>query len=172
MHQLPSIGKYVAGSRPGSSDLLPIPSQPPSIILYSALNSLLPASTSISFPVADFDTFLFAENDTLLFTVYTNQFGDMNYLFTDLTGIAMSVAGMGRYPKALRIIGVVNEAARKAKLMSLEDFPMHFWQELINKHIRGTREKLGEELTLKYESEGKAMDLDETIKYALDFEKD
>ena len=49
---------------------------------------------------------------------------------------------------------------------------MDFWQEQIKKHIIGTREKLGKELTAKYESEGKAMDLDETINYALDFEKD
>jgi non-specific serine/threonine protein kinase len=102
----------------------------------------------------------------------TEQFGDMHYLFTDLTGIAMAVAGMGRYAKTLRLIGAVNNAAQKAHLMSLEDYPLNFWQELIKKHIHGTREKLGEELTKEYESEGRAMDLDETITYALDFDKD
>jgi len=118
------------------------------------------------------DEFHKAEKEYASGVEITQQYGDMNYMFTDLTGIAMAVAGMGRYPKALRLIGAVNEAARKAKLMSLEDFPMHFWQEQIKKHIHGTREKLGKELTNKYESEGRAMDLDETINYALDFEKD
>lgn len=49
---------------------------------------------------------------------------------------------------------------------------MGFWQELVKQHIVGTREKLGEELTLKYESEGRAMDLEEAIRYALDLELD
>jgi hypothetical protein len=37
---------------------------------------------------------------------------------------------------------------------------------------KANREKLGEELTMKYEEEGKAMGFDRAVEYALDFEKD
>lgn len=49
---------------------------------------------------------------------------------------------------------------------------MAFWQELIQKYIIETRSKLAEELTEVYESEGKKMNLDELVAYALDVERD
>lgn len=55
---------------------------------------------------------------------------------------------------------------------SREELPMQFWQELIQEHIVGAREKLGEVLARKYEAEGAAMELEEAIAYALDFKKD
>ena len=99
----------------------------------------------------------------------TREYDDMLYTCVELTGLAMSVAGMGRHKKALRLMGAANELAVKAGIMSSEEFPLVFWQEQLKIHIKGTREKLGEELTGKYESEGSAMDLDEIIRYALDF---
>ena len=48
----------------------------------------------------------------------------------------------------------------------------YFWKEQMNLHIAGTREKLGEALTRRYEAEGAKMDLEELVGYALDFEKD
>jgi hypothetical protein len=102
----------------------------------------------------------------------TMQFGYMHYLFTDLAGVAMAVAGMGRYAKALRIMAAVNKASEKGGVMSPELGPMPFWKEMIQLHIKATREKLGEVLTRKYEAEGAAMDLEGVIEYALDFEKD
>jgi len=100
------------------------------------------------------------------------RFGYMHYVFTDLLGMSMAIAGMGRHEKALRLVAAVNEGSRKAGTESLENMRMGFWQELVKQHIIGIREKLGEELTLKYESEGLAMDLEEAIRYALDFELD
>jgi len=100
------------------------------------------------------------------------RFGDMHYVFTDLLGMTMAIAGMGRHEKALRLMGAVNEGSRKAGTESLENMRMGFWQELVKQHIVGTRKKMGKELTLKYESEGKAMDLDEAVRYALDFHRD
>jgi len=102
----------------------------------------------------------------------TMQFGYMHYLFTDLAGVAMAVAGMGRYVKALRIMAAVNKASEKAGIMSPELGSMLFWKEMIQLHIKATREKLGEDLTRKYESEGADMELEEVIVYALDFERD
>jgi tetratricopeptide (TPR) repeat protein len=102
----------------------------------------------------------------------TTRFGDMHYLYTDLAGVAMAVAGMGRYAKALRLMGGVNTNARRAGISSPENNQISFWQEQLKLHIAGTREKLGEALTRKYEAEGGMMDLDELIAYALDFEGD
>jgi len=102
----------------------------------------------------------------------TTSYGDMFYVFIELTGLAMSVAGQGRSEKALRIIATVKEAAKKMEMMFPEEIKMIFWQELVQKHLVRTREKLGKDLTEKYESLGRIMDLDEVIGYALDFEKD
>lgn len=113
-----------------------------------------------------------AEREYAMGVKTTLQYGDMHYLFTDLTGIAMSVAGQGRHAKAIRLMAAVNEGSKRAGTMSLEDFQLQFWQELIQQQIVGTRKKLGKSLTQEYESEGKELNLDETIAYALDFEKD
>ena len=47
-----------------------------------------------------------------------------------------------------------------------------FWDEWIDTYIKGAREKLGEELTLKYEEEGQNMGFEAAVEYALDFDKD
>jgi len=102
----------------------------------------------------------------------TVQSGDLFFLLTELMGIAIAVSGMGRYEKALRLTGASNEKAKKEGSFSREQVPMLFWQELIKEHITGAREKLGEELARKCEAEGAAMELEEAVAYALDFERD
>jgi len=84
----------------------------------------------------------------------------------------MAVAGQGRFAKALRLIAAVKKAAEEAEMMSPEDIPMNFWQELIDKHIRRIREELGEKLSKQYNDEGRLMSLKQAVEYALDFEKD
>ncbi|MFB6320315.1 helix-turn-helix domain-containing protein [Saccharicrinis sp. FJH54] len=101
-----------------------------------------------------------------------SQYGDFLLQCTDLYGLAMAVAGQGRYEKALRLFEVVNKASQKEGALSPENLPMVFWQEQVQKHAVDTRKKLGEEFTHKYEEEGRKMSLDEGITYALDFEKD
>jgi len=102
----------------------------------------------------------------------TLKSGDTAYTCVDMCGVAMSVAGQGRYAKALRI-----NAAATGKAISFGSFvpealPLVFWHELVIQHIVGTREKLGEELTQKYEEEGRSMGFEKAVEYALDFEKD
>jgi hypothetical protein len=96
----------------------------------------------------------------------------MHYVLTDLLGVAMATAGMGQHEKVIRLVGAANEGSRKAGTMSLENMQMTFWQELVQLHIVGTREKLGKEIALKLESEGQAMELEEAIRYAVDFDRD
>lgn len=100
------------------------------------------------------------------------SYGDFVYTCIDVSGVAMAVAGQGRYPKGLRLIAAIKKAAVEAGMISPEDIPLNFWQELIDKHIRRIREELGEKLSKQYQDEGRVMSLEEAVKYALDFEKD
>jgi tetratricopeptide (TPR) repeat protein len=100
------------------------------------------------------------------------SYGDFIYTCVDLSGVAMAVAGQGRFAKALRLIATVKKAAEEAGMISPEDIPMNFWQEQIEKHIRKTREQLGEKLSKQCDNEGRLMSLEQAVEYALDFEKD
>jgi predicted ATPase len=102
----------------------------------------------------------------------TLKSGDMAYTYTDMCGVAMGLAGQGRYAKALRVNAAATSKAKSFGSWIPEDVPLVFWHELVIKLIVGTRETLGEELTKKYEEEGRAMSFDEAVKYTLDFDKD
>ena len=97
---------------------------------------------------------------------------DRSYTFVEMCGVAMSVAGQGRYAKALRINAAATNEAKSFGSWIPEDIPLVFWHELVIQLIVGTRKKLGEELTEKYEEEGRSMSFEEALEYALDFEKD
>ncbi|MFC2128646.1 helix-turn-helix domain-containing protein [Bacteroidota bacterium] len=102
----------------------------------------------------------------------TLKSGDVFYTCVDMLGVAMSVAGLGRNAKALRLNAAATEIAQLHGFWVPEEIELVFWQECIKKLIVGTREKLGEELTNQYEEEGRAMSFDEAVKYALNFEID
>ncbi len=100
------------------------------------------------------------------------KFGDMHYTFIELTGVAMSLAGQGRYKKALQLTGAVKELTKTLGMGSPEDMKLSFWQEMVKKHLTGTRQKLGDRKAGKYRDQGRNMSLEETIRYAMDIEKD
>ena len=100
------------------------------------------------------------------------QYQDMVPVLVELTGIAMSVSGQGRYAKGLRLNSAATVAAMKTGALIPEKMGLLFWQEQVQLHIVGARKKLGEKLTKKYESEGLEMKLQEAIDYALDYERD
>ncbi|KPK87253.1 MAG: hypothetical protein AMS27_02825 [Bacteroides sp. SM23_62_1] len=102
----------------------------------------------------------------------TLMYNDTSFSCVEMFGIAMSVAGQGRYSKALRINAAVTKTAISNGFIVPEEVPAVFWKELVNQHIIGTREKLGEELTYKYEEEGRSMSFDEAVKYALNVDID
>jgi predicted ATPase/AraC-like DNA-binding protein len=99
------------------------------------------------------------------------KFQDVFPAYMELTGIAMSVSGQGRYAKALRLNAAASEAARRSGGLIPEKVGLPFWQEQLNIHLNGARKKLGETLAARCESEGRAMGLQEAITYALDYEK-
>ena len=84
----------------------------------------------------------------------------------------MSVAGQSRLAKAIRLNAAVTEKAVVSGYIVPEELQAAFWVELVDNYIVGTRKKLGEELTRKYEEEGKSMGFEKAVEYALDFEKD
>jgi excinuclease UvrABC nuclease subunit len=47
-----------------------------------------------------------------------------------------------------------------------------FWDEWIETYLKGARKEVGEELTRKYEEEGKNMGFEAAVEYALDFGRD
>jgi len=96
----------------------------------------------------------------------SGEYGDVHYLYTYLAGMAMSAAGMGQHARAIRLISGINLAARESGNMPPELNPIAFWQEQMKLHIGGSRAKLGEKLTRRYEDEGAAMELEEVIHYA------
>jgi hypothetical protein len=102
----------------------------------------------------------------------TLKYGDTAYTCTEMLGVAMSVAGQGRYAKALRLNAAATRNALSFGSWVPEEIPLVFWHELVIQLIVGTREKLGEELTQQYEEEGRAMSFEEAVDYALDFERD
>ena len=100
------------------------------------------------------------------------KYGDTSYTCIDMLGFAMSIAGQGRYAKALRLNAAATKTALIYGFIVPEEIPIEFWHELVMQHIVGTRKTLGEELTNKYEEEGCALSFDEAVKYALNFKID
>jgi tetratricopeptide (TPR) repeat protein len=100
------------------------------------------------------------------------KYGDTSNSCVEMLAIAMSVAGQGRYAKALRINAATTCIAKSCGFLPPEEYLLVFWHELVMEHIIGNREKLGEELTQKYEEEGQSMGFENAVDYALDFDKD
>jgi hypothetical protein len=87
----------------------------------------------------------------------------------ELHGMAMSLSGQKRYPKALRLNGAVS-----AKFEELEiTVPgIWFWTKLIEKHIGGAIKVVGPEKAKILQEEGRQMGFEQAVEYALNFDKD
>ena len=98
------------------------------------------------------------------------KYGNTFYAGVDLQGVAFALSGQSRWVKAIRL----DAAARK--IYDQAGFNINttaeFWLEFIDIYIEGAKKQVGEELTKKYEEEGKNMEFEAAIKYALDFDKD
>jgi non-specific serine/threonine protein kinase len=87
----------------------------------------------------------------------------------ELLNVAFSVSGQSRWIKAIRLDAAAREKALTlgAKLHELLRF-FKLYSKCIDTCIGEAREKLGEELTRKYEEEGKKMGFEAAVQYALD----
>jgi translation elongation factor EF-G len=90
--------------------------------------------------------------------------------FVDMQGVAFALSGQSRWAKCIRLNAASGEKGRSIG-MSIRGI-FEFWDEWIDTYIDGAKEKVGEELTRRYEEEGKAMGFEKAVEYALDFERD
>jgi non-specific serine/threonine protein kinase len=111
-----------------------------------------------------------AEKEYGLAVTSAVKYGNTLYVALDLHGVAYSVSGQSRWAKAVRL----DAAARNIyKQLGIEIYGVaEFWDEFIDTYIEGAKKHLGEKLSQKYEEEGKKMELEAAVEYALDFDKD
>jgi len=92
------------------------------------------------------------------------------YAVVDLQGVAFALSGQSRLMKTIRLDAAARE---EAKMIGASlDGLVQFWDEWIDTYIESAKKKLGEELTLKHEEEGRNMGFEAAVAYALDFDKD
>jgi tetratricopeptide (TPR) repeat protein len=97
------------------------------------------------------------------------EIGDIFQATCDMQGVAMSLAGQGRFKKAF----ILNGAA----LAKFEEFDasldaVGFWNKLKQKTFDPAQEEIGEDAVAELEKKGRQMGFENAVKYALDFDKD
>ncbi len=98
------------------------------------------------------------------------KYGNVLDAAFELQGIAFSVSGQARWAKAIRLDAAARE---KSRMLGVNMYGLiKFYDVMIDSYIGEARKKLGEELTRKYEEEGKKMGFEAAIEYSLDFDKD
>ena len=97
------------------------------------------------------------------------DYGDMWEAAADMQGMAMGIAGQGRYKKALRLNGA---ALAKCDELGGVLGGLHFWDVLMERNIGRTRKEMDEKAAEAAENEGRQMGFERAVDYALDFDKD
>jgi predicted ATPase len=87
----------------------------------------------------------------------------------ELQGIAMAVAGQGKYSKALRLNAAAEEMYKEVGI-SVDDIV--FWRKILDKTVGNGRRKMGENVSKKLEQEGRELGFEKAIENALDLNKD
>ena len=116
------------------------------------------------------EDFINAEKEYGHAVLSAQKFGNTAYVAIDLQGVAFSLSGQLRWAKSIRLEG----AARKIyeQLGMVVEGIAEFWDVFIDTYINSAKNEVGEELSLKYLEEGRAMETEKAIEYALDFNKD
>ena len=87
----------------------------------------------------------------------------------EMMGLTFGLSGQGRYMKALRLKGAIDA---KYEEYGASVFPVKFWSDWIEKYIDGARKAVGEKADATYEQEGREMEFEKAVEYALYFDKD
>ena len=111
-----------------------------------------------------------AERKYSLGVVTGLKYGTVFLAAADMLGVAFSLSGQSRWAKCIRLEAAAWKKAGELGV-SLSGVA-EFWDEWIDTYIVGARQNLGEELTRRYEEEGKNMGFEAAVEYALDFDKD
>jgi len=99
------------------------------------------------------------------------QSAEMFMALQDMRGVAMSVAGQSKFAKTIRLNAASLEKAKKLGIV-LPDPGVKFWGDLLRKYIHDIRKKIPKEQIEQFEEEGKNMEFEAAIEYALDFNRD
>jgi tetratricopeptide (TPR) repeat protein len=97
------------------------------------------------------------------------DYGDMWEAAAEMQGMAMGIAGQGKYEKALRLNGA---ALKKWEDIGATIPTIKFWDILMEKNIGRAKKELGEKAAVEAEIEGRQMGFERAVEYALDFAKD
>jgi non-specific serine/threonine protein kinase len=97
------------------------------------------------------------------------DYGDMWEAAAEMQGMAMGIAGQGRYKKALQLNGA---ALGKWEEIGALIPTIMFWDTLMKKNIGRAKKELGEEAAAEFERGGRQMGFERAVEYALDFDKD
>jgi tetratricopeptide (TPR) repeat protein len=116
------------------------------------------------------EDFMKAEKEYGHAVISAQKFGNTAYIAIDLQGVAFALSGQSRWAKSIRLEG----AARKIydQIGMVVEGIAEFWDVFMATYIDNAKKELGEELTLKYLEEGRFMESEKAVEYALDFEKD
>lgn len=99
------------------------------------------------------------------------DYGDIWEAAAEMQGMAMGIAGQGRYRKALRMSGAA--VSKFEELGAVEVLKgIKFWHILVERHIGRAKKELGEKAAGELENEGRQMGFERAVEYALNFDKD
>jgi len=99
------------------------------------------------------------------------DYGDIWEAAAEMQGMAMGIAGQGRYTKALRLNGAA--VSKFEELGAAEALTgIKFWNILVERHIGRARKELGEKAAAEFENEGRQRGFERSVEYALDLDKD
>jgi non-specific serine/threonine protein kinase len=97
------------------------------------------------------------------------EYGDMWEAAAEMQGMAMGIAGQGRYIKALRLNGV---ALQKWEDLGATVPTIKFWDILMERNIGRAKNEMGENAAAELENEGRRMDFEKAVEYALNIDID
>lgn len=98
------------------------------------------------------------------------KYGMPHQVGIDMQGVAFALSGQLRWAKSIRLDAAARKIANQYGFTL--DGVAEFWDEWIETYLKGARKEVGEELTRKYEEEGRNMGFEAAVEYALDFDKD
>jgi non-specific serine/threonine protein kinase len=114
--------------------------------------------------------FVDAEKKYGLASETAQKLGIIFQVYADIQGVAFALSGQSRWAKALRINAAALEGFKSIGVEIYGLFPM--WDHFIDTYINGAKKAVGEKLLVQYEEEGRGMDLEKALEYALDFDTD
>lgn len=97
------------------------------------------------------------------------EIGNRMAVLIEMTGMAFAIGGQKRYLKAVRLKGFIDKAYAEFGTVIP---PAKFWQDWVKEYIGNAIKSLGEEKAQQALQEGREMNFEQSVEYALDFDKD